>query len=374
MNILFVTQHYLHISGGAAFASTALVNAFAEVANHVTLLYPSQKGISVQGLDKRIEAIPVLYSKSALLKLLDIYSGNIHRFGKAFVKQINANKYDCIVFDNCIVSHRLIKIAKRQSKVITIHHNYQVEIVHDNTPWYIKLPMLYWVKRAEDMAVKESFLNLTLTDADKIALHKHYSANANIATIGIFEPCDKLPMQLEVKTHGHNYVITGNLSVKQTIDSLYPWITDYYPILKTVDVNAKIIIAGKDPQPKLYSLCEGKDVEIIPSPKSMELILKQANYYLCPTGLGSGIKLRIMDGLKAGLPVLTQVASLRGYEEFADSAIYTYDRREDFTEAIKRMKKCSTSASDIQKQYLEIFSFRQGVKRLKEILLTNDLL
>jgi hypothetical protein len=181
-------------------------------------------------------------------------------------------------------------------------------------------------------------------------------------------------MQLEVRSHGHNYVITGNLSVKQTVDSLYPWIKDYYPILKAVDVEAKIIIAGKDPQPKLYSLCTGKDIEIIPSPKSMEPILKQANYYLCPTGLGSGIKLRIMDGLKAGLPILTQVASLRGYEKFADSAIYTYESKDDFAEAVRRMKGCSTSTSDIQKQYLEIFSFKQGVKRLKELLLTNKLL
>lgn len=376
MKVLFVTQHYLHISGGAAFASTALVNAFAEISSEITLMYPSKEGVTICGLNKKISLLPIIYNKPSLLKLLNTYCGRIHRFYSVFHELLAQQSFDLVVFDNCIVSHGLINEAiKKKIPAITIHHNYQVEIVKDNMPWYLRIPMLYWVEKAERAAVNLSVLNLTLTESDKNALHKHYSQKAKIETIGIFESSNKDALPIDNnRSKGHNYLISGNLSVKQTVDSLYPWIKNYYDLLKKVDKEARIIIAGKDPQQALYSLCKGKDIEIIPSPISMEPILLNADYYLCPTGLGSGIKLRIMDGLKAGLPVLTQKDSLRGYETFYNDSVYAFNDSNDFCEALQTMRNCDVKPSSIQRKYLEIFSFDSGVDRLKKILLKKEII
>ena len=45
MNVLFITHHYLHGNGGGVFASRAYINVIAEIADHVTLLYPDKEGM-----------------------------------------------------------------------------------------------------------------------------------------------------------------------------------------------------------------------------------------------------------------------------------------------------------------------------------------
>lgn len=253
-------------------------------------------------------------------------------------------------------------------KVIVIHHNYQVEITKDNMPWYVRPPMLHWVEKAEKYAVSNADLNLTLTQQDAQSLRFHYYSKAKIEVLGVFESERKELVRVSEHIKEHNYIISGNLSVKQTVDSLYPWIRKYYPVLLKCDPHAKLTIAGKSPQKKLYKITSGKNIEIIASPKTMEDILKKMDYYICPTGLGSGIKLRIMDGLKAGMPVLTHKNSSRGYDEFVGKSVFTYTDIDSFCDGIKSITSCKLRQFEIQNEYWKFFSFEKGLERLKKII------
>ena len=58
------------------------------------------------------------------------------------------------------------------------------------------------------------------------------------------------------------------------------------------------------------------NVELIPNPEDMNKVIGSGDIYICPTRVGGGLKLRIMDGLKLGLPVITHDCSSRGYDAF----------------------------------------------------------
>ena len=373
MKTLFITQHYLDTMGGAAFASRALINAFAQVSESITVLYPSKKGGGRPDIDQKVQAVPVLYQVPSLFKLLNIYTGRIHRnydIGHQYINK--AGLYDTVVFDNSITSHRLVEDAlNRGLKVITIHHNCQYDLTKDNTIWYLRLPLLYWVNRAEREAVLKSNLNIALTEDDSERLKSRYSREAHMAVIGMFEP-ESVPLPfIDRDGEGHQYIITGNLSVKQTVDTLYAWIRTYYPILESVDNKAHLTIAGRDPQKELYSLCNNKSINIVASPKDMSTLLKEADFYICPIWKGSGIKLRIMDGLKFGIPVLTHERSVRGYEMFISKGVFTYKDANSFEKQLKQLGKDRINREDLQKAYKEIFSYEAGVARLQVILRDN---
>ena len=85
--------------------------------------------------------------------------------------------------------------------------------------------------------------------------------------------------------------------------------------------------------------------------------------------MGGGLKLRIMDGLKWGLPVITHAVSARGYDAFKDAGcLFSYSNVEEFLSAIQQLKTMSMSKCVIQALYNSFFSFNAGVARLRKAI------
>lgn len=375
MNTLFITHHYLSSNGGGSFASRAYINAFAQLSSHMTLLYPVKEGENLfEGINPDIEAVPVEYNVSKLQKFVHLLFGKVHRYFQVARKFSNERSFDIVVFDTSIVSFRLIELFKQKGcRVVVIHHNYQYEYFKDNTPRILKLPTLFWCKKYEGQAVRKADLNLCLTRQDIKLLSDNYNSgnSSGFRLLGTFEYRPTTPKTLVDSTDTrHRFVITGNLGAIQTKRSLIPWIKDYYPILKQVFPDASLTIAGKSPDEELTTICKNnKDIKLIPSPVSMDSIMENADYYVCPICLGGGIKLRIMDGLKWGLPVVASNISVRGYDDFLESGnIYPYSDMVSFKSAILELKHDNRCKAEITDTYRRVFSYQSGLDRLFKII------
>lgn len=376
--ILIVTLHYLNGAGGGVFASRAYINAIAEVfkVGEVTLLYPAGEGHPIEGIDPRVKAIPVYNNKPRFEKGLDLLVGNVHRNFKVLPELLKKEKFDIIVFDNSKVSFRMIDLAHRNgAKVITIHHNCELEYVRDNSSSLLKNLNLYWTRKYEGEALRKSDINLVLTPEDRELLINHYAKGTSpkVEVIGTFESKPEDDSEYEssevYSENRERFVITGNLSAQQTEKSLLPWLDTYYPILKDEIPDAQLVIAGKNPYESITKKCRALGIVLIPSPKEMAPILLDADCYICPTALGGGLKLRIMDGLKQGLPVITHEVSARGYHDFANAGVlFSYHDADTFRAAIRQVKDLPINANAVRSLYRSVFSFPAGVRRLSNIL------
>ena len=376
MNVLIVTLHYLNGNGGGVFASRAFANAIASVADATYLMYPLFEGDDTLRIDSKIRKIPVLYKKSKLAKFVDLLLGRVHRYYGSFEKELCSIKPDVVVFDNSRASYGLIDIAKRNGcKVVTIHHNYEYEYNRDNFPLYLKDILLFWTKRYERDAVRKSDLNLTLTRQDSILLANHYNDGRidSFEVIGVFEYEKNVQrlsdFNLLQHANGLNFVITGNLSAKQTEKSLISWFEDYYPILKKKIPEATLVVAGKKPSAFFKQKCMNLGVNLVPSPKTMDEILDKGDVYVCPISLGGGIKLRVMDGLKKGLPVIAHEVSARGYDDFEQlGMLFAYRNEKSFDDCLEQILKHKCDRNDVINAYEKLFSFDAGEKRLRKAL------
>ena len=374
LNVLFITISYLSGNEGGIYASRTHINLFAELSNKMTLLYPHKEGKGLEGINEgKMECIPVKDSRNKLKKIIDLCFGKVHRFENIAKSYIDSKHYDIVVFDSSVVSSNLITYAKiRGKKVITIHHNYQIEYVLGDCSFPLIIPILFWTKIYEKKSVKFSDLNLTLTPQDVELLSKHYDRKAKFSVLGVFEYQYKDYPLIKETQRGHRFIITGSLATKQTEDSLIPWIKEYYPILKKTIPNLELTIAGRNPSEKLKNIIVSAGIKLVISPLDMFEILKEHDYYICPTDRGGGLKLRIMDGFKAGLPVITHSVSARGYEKLLDEGLLcSYNSIDTFIQSIKSVTKISLTHEDIQKKYVELYSFEAGLLRLKTILNEN---
>lgn len=370
MNALLITRSGLYGNGGGIYASRAHINAIAELVDKLTVIYPYKENKPAQKISPQVELMPYSYKKPKLLKYVDILMGRIHRHYKLSSDYFDRSKYDLVIFDSCVVSYRLIKKFRQNGiKIITIHHNYQIEYTRDNTRMLLWLPMMFWTYFAERDAVRYSDLNITLTQQDADLLKKHYDSKARYGVLGTFEFERKIPVVLNESKSQKNFLITGNLGAKQTEESIIPWIKNYYPVFKEVVPDAKLTLAGKNPSSHLCDLCNKNGIEVIDSPADMNPILNNATYYLCVTALGGGMKLRVMDGLKFGLPVLTHEVSARGYDRFVDKGIvYTYKDKLSFKDSLNKLINMKFDNNHILQEYESFFSFESGKERLKMML------
>lgn len=369
MKTLFISHSYLSGNGGGIFASKAYINMFAALSDEMTLLYPYKPGKEPQGIKKGIEMIPVEDNRTNAKKFLDLILGKVHRFEATALKQIDCD-YDIVVFDNSVTSSRLIMPFKKAGiRVVTIHHNYQIEYLKADSKFPLRPFELFWTRIYEGMSVRKSDLNLTLTKQDAKLLAENYDKNARFEVLGVFESQnEELPSP--AKRKGNNkYIITGGLSAKQTEDSLIRWINDYYPILKTIDSPAEVKIAGYRPSNRLKTAILDAKIELVDSPDDMTPYLQDADYYICPIDCGGGLKLRMMDGLKMGLPVLTHQVSLRGYETMLNAGfVFSYKDQHSFEEGVRKLKNVTVDGLTIQNAYSNSFGYEAGVKKLEGII------
>ena len=376
MRTLFITNSYLNGNGGGIYATRTHINLFSELSESMTLLYPYKSGEEPKDINKsKICMIPVEDYRSNARKFFDLLFGKVHRFSINNVL-LNKNIFDVVVFDSSVPSSGLVNTFKKAGiKIITIHHNYQIEYLKGDGD-ILTLPMeLFWTRIYEGQAVRNSNINITLTNQDIELLKNHYCKTAKYAVLGVYEFIRRKIEKIADEPRLHRYVITGGLGSKQTEQSMLRWLRDYLPLLKDIDDKAVITIAGSNPSDKLINAIRDNDCRLIISPIDMSPILRDADYYICPIDCGGGLKLRNMDGLKYGLPVLTHTVSSRGYEKMMEEGLLMkYDDIDSFKRGVYALQKISISKTKIQEIYNKSYSFDSGLNKLYGILVDSGIL
>ena len=99
--------------------------------------------------------------------------------------------------------------------------------------------------------------------------------------------------------------------------------------------------------------------------------MAEAKYYICPTFLGSGKKMRVLDGLSHGLPVICHSVSARGYGSFVKSgAVLEYNDLESFRLALLKLKSLDLDRKDTIRIYENDLAFDRGKERLANAMKT----
>ena len=161
----------------------------------------------------------------------------------------------------------------------------------------------------------------------------------------------------------------------QSINGIMDFKQRYYPILKENFPDWRIIISGRNPSEKIYQFQQeyAQSIEIIPNPPIMEDVIQKGSIFLCPTCIGGGLKLRLMDGLRMGLPIITHKVSARGYDVFFDSPFFQiYDDEKSFERAltvvVDFVNNNKNYQQDIRNIYLSYFGFKAGCDRIKVLM------
>lgn len=396
MRILYILKHNPWGIGGGCYACRNYLEAFGEVFKEAQLdvliceeYRPEGNSVDVShSMDCdtwRTADFPncTFYSVKARSKVslyLTPFTGVMHRHQEVAKKVLRKHQYDYCMFDHNSIAGTLVEACKQvRVKSIVLNHNCEVEYFRDNNSVLRKMLLLPWVRRNERRSYLRCDYNIFLTEEDKVLFREMYGESK---TVSIVSGCFNGKGMVDVNSYNHHcsvkrdaslarnqtIVISGTIGNVQNLDGINYFLDELYNV---VPKDVKVVITGKNAPESLVERVKMLDnVDIVPDPVDIDAVVRRCDIFLCTTRLGGGMKLRVMDGFRNGLPVITHAVSARGYGEFIRRGVcWKFDTKEQFADALNIViAKINNNELDnirIIDAYNELMSFDKTVERLR---------
>lgn len=371
--LIDATNVNISIPGGGSFCTKAYIEAFlALFPDRIDVLHPQEAGIR----DKRYRTIDVP-RRTRLQQITGVCKGYFHRCAPFIVDYLRNNKdtYQTVLISTGLFAGGVIAdIHALGMQVIVLHHNYEPEYrIDSKSILTLKGRTNMLVHHWERKGYRQADINLFLTQDDLNRFEKEYGSRTNNYVTGIFEPT-QTQQELQQGPIDQSAVITCALSDIQNQAPLMRFAEHYLPVFENTLPDWKIRLMGRNPSETIYDMADKHDtILLIPNPEDIRSLAAESAIYLCPMDAGGGLKLRIMDGLRAGQPVLTHVRSARGYDALYQQPWFcTYEDADSFRQGLEHIvhyiQSTDYSRQQIQAQYYALFGLQAGMEGLKAIL------
>lgn len=113
---------------------------------------------------------------------------------------------------------------------------------------------------------------------------------------------------------------------------------EVWPLVERKCSGAKLYIAGRDPPQSVRRLARADStVTVVPNPDDIRPIVARANVYVCPLREGAGTRLKILDAMAMGKPVVSTSIGCEGLRVTPGENILVADEAHTLAESVLRL-------------------------------------
>ena len=130
----------------------------------------------------------------------------------------------------------------------------------------------------------------------------------------------------------------GTLSWQPNIEGLERFITQVFPLVRREAPQSRLLIAGRDAPPALERLARGTTgVDYMGPVADAETLYRKARVFVEATRSGGGTKLKILNALARGLPVVASPEAAEGIDVIPGAHLLTAVDDDSLAEAVVRL-------------------------------------
>jgi glycosyltransferase involved in cell wall biosynthesis len=253
----------------------------------------------------------------------------------------------------------------------------------EKAPWYLK-PVIELearrVKRYEGQLVRVFDHTVAVTQPDARALQDAYisvygqeSAEAtSILVIPITVDSEEM-LPLERLRGSHTILTMGTLHYPPNADGIRWFANEVFPLVLGEIPDARLRIVGKNPPKDFLKLQEDYPNNIIVTGYVEDLIpcFKDAGLVVVPVRAGGGMRVRILEALARGMPIVTTTIGLEGIEAEPGEHVLVGDSPVEFATRVIRVLKEQTLQEQLARNGRELiekrYDFRVVLSQLDRV-------
>lgn len=200
------------------------------------------------------------------------------------------------------------------------------------------------VMKLEIEALKKINYILTCSEVEKKYFSLYKSAH-NICCI----PNGVKKNQLKATLNkSKNILFMGLLSYGPNADGIRYYLEEIHPLVKKMDKEITVTIIGRNPSDWLQEKAKNDNTILVKGfVDSVDVELQKATVCICPIRYGSGTRLKVLEYMAAGKPVISTAIGAEGITAKVDKEIIIADEPNIFAEKILELINNKEKATQI---------------------------
>lgn len=224
--------------------------------------------------------------------------------------------------------------------------NFQRRIQLANTVFkkIIAKYQFYKIKKLELEVLREADVIVTNNPKDTKLLHDNGLAEQKIFTSTVFFEDFS---NIDHETHNKNILFYGAmnrlencLSVKWFVDNVFPFIEDN---------EVQLIIIGGNPTKEILDM-QNERIVVTGYVNDVAQYFKNCMCMVAPLVLGAGIKVKVLEAMSAGVPILTNDIGMEGINAQNGIHYFHCNTPEDYLQKIKLLADNKIDISNMSKE------------------------
>lgn len=242
----------------------------------------------------------------------------------------------------------------------------------DNTMkrWYIR-QQLKKFERFERWAYSTATAPIAVSRDDAALMRNEFGAS-RVSVVDNGVDVDFFRPQRDVDRDPSRMLFMGSLDWRPNLDAANILLTELLPQVRAQVPNATAVLVGRRPPDWLRALVAATPgAELHADVPDVRPFLARCGFLVVPLRIGGGSRLKILEALAAGTPVVSTKVGAEGLELVAGRDLLTADTPDELAStavaAIRRPEELAETADSGREQVLARYSWDLLAKRLDEV-------
>jgi glycosyltransferase involved in cell wall biosynthesis len=221
------------------------------------------------------------------------------------------------------------------------------------------------VRESEDRAAHRFDATLLISEQEADRLRRR-CGGVTVERVHAIPPL--LPQRLPARRDyrgAANFIFLGQLSLPHNDDGLRSFLSKVWPLVLAARPDAQLRVVGRYPLPALTDLIAkySESVTLEGFVPDLGELFSESAALINPLRFGSGVKIKIIEALCAGVPVISTIAGADGVASGPEEGVLVSDDDTEVVELLTRTTntRCNMHLSAAAREHFTVRYSRQAV-------------